>query len=111
LLDGKFLYSYADGETIVIEANSVVCRASNENYSHHDCVLNFGGDDIVIEGRTAHELLVTMLENHVPLEGSMRWVRAALHNLRCQVTPVEVPAEDTQKRHGGSVCAFIPDTH
>src|SRR5262249_17224997 len=62
MLAGNLAFAYPAGHTIVVRADSVVCRAGNVDISAHSCQLKFGPVTRTITGRRAHELYATIAE-------------------------------------------------
>jgi hypothetical protein len=97
LLDGN---SKAAGKNISVEAQSVVCRASNVDLTSHSCDLTFGSRTINLRGRTAHELFATLNEAGVPSEGAAGSIFESLSHLICTIDPKQLQAG------GGADCKF-----
>ncbi len=104
MLNGNLAFPYPAGHTIVVKADSVVCRASNVDISAHSCALKFGGVTRNLTGRRAHELYATIGEVGVAPDGAAGSVFEALSHLDCTIDPNVVK----QRAGGGASCAFTP---
>ena len=62
MLNGNLAFAFPAGHTISVQADSVVCRASNVDISAHSCQLKFGAVTRNLTGRYAHELYATIGE-------------------------------------------------
>lgn len=102
MLEGKLAFAFPANGTIKVVAKAVTCRASNVDISEHDCTLDFGGALRRLDGRTAHELFATLIENGVASDGAAGSEFEAVSNLSCTVKPAEVKA----KAGGGATCTF-----
>jgi hypothetical protein len=101
LLDGN---PKAAQKKISVDAQSVVCRASNVDLTEHSCNLTFGGKTIMLKGRNAHELFATLNEAAVPSEGAAGSIFLSLSHLSCTIDPTEL------QDGGGADCKFEPGT-
>lgn len=97
LLDGN---PKAARQNISVEAQSVVCRASNVDLTSHSCDLTFGSRTLTLKGRKAHELFATLNEAAVPPEGAAGSIFEALSHLTCTIEPSQLQAG------GGANCKF-----
>jgi uncharacterized Zn-binding protein involved in type VI secretion len=102
MLDGDLAFSFPAGAPIAVLADAVSCRASNVDISAHSCTLKFGGASLALNGRAAHELYATLVENGVAPEGAAGSVFAAISHLSCKIDPAVVK----QKSGGGADCVF-----
>src|SRR5262249_18577575 len=89
LLDGN---PKAALKNIAIEAQSVVCRASNVDLTAHSCDRTFGSKTINLKGRKAHEPFATLNEAGVPSEGAAGSIIEALSHLTCRIDPKQLQA-------------------
>ena len=104
MLNGNLAFSYPAGQTIVVNADSVVCRASNVDISAHSCQLKFGGVTHSRVGRRAHEIYATIAEIGVFPDGAAGSVFEAVSHLACTIDPNVVK----QRAGGGASCTFTP---
>jgi hypothetical protein len=102
MLNGDLAFSFPAGATITVLADAVSCRASNVDISAHSCTLTFGSASRALNGRAAHELYATLIENGVASEGAAGSVFAAISHLSCKIDPAAVK----QKSGAGADCAF-----
>lgn len=102
MLDGNL--SFALSASFTVAADSVSCRQSDIDISHHDCTLKFGAATRTLNGRAAHELYATLAENGVPGDGAAGSIYEAVSHLACAIKPAEVK----QKAGGGATCAWAP---
>ena len=104
-LDGHAGAIFKKGETIVVKADAVTCRASNVDITAHSCDLTFGGKKKkTLSGRKAHEIFATLLENGVASEGAAGSIFVGLTDLDCQIDPAGVASRDGS----GATCDFAP---
>ncbi|QGM96867.1 hypothetical protein [Methylocystis parvus] len=103
-LNGAANAPYAKSKRIEVKADAVDCRASNVDIAMHACTLSFGARKIELQGRRAHELYATLIENGVPADGAAGSIHEAVTELACEVDAAEV----AQKAGGGARCAFKP---
>jgi hypothetical protein len=103
-LNGQTDVAYPAGETTLISADKVTCRASNVDVTAHACDLIFGKKTVMLMGRRAHELYSTLAEIGVPADGAAGSTFEAIANLKCAITPSEVK----QKTGGGAHCDYSP---
>jgi hypothetical protein len=102
MLEGNLGFGLAAPFTVV--ADSVSCRQSDVDISHHDCTLKFGAATRTLNGRAAHELYATLVENGVPGDGAAGSIYEAVSHLSCAINPAEVK----QKAGGGASCTWAP---
>ena len=104
LLDGQTKFSFSAGKTISVVASKLTCRAGNVDIAAHSCELSFGGQDVTLTGRSAHELFATLAEIGVPPDGAAGSSFEAVSKLKCTVDPNEVK----QNSGGGAHCDYAP---
>ena len=102
LLKGNLRVPYPENKTISVEADSIVCHASNVVIVNRGCDLKFGKRTIVIKGRKAHELFATIMEIGVPSSGAVGTVEVIISHVACTIDPHVI----RQKNGGGSACRF-----
>jgi len=102
MLDGNL--GFALSAAFIVAAESVSCRQSDVDISHHDCALKFGAVTRTLTGRAAHELYATLAENGVPGDGAAGSMYEAVSRLDCTIKPTEVK----QRAGGGATCAWTP---
>ena len=103
-LNGQTNVAYPAGETTLISADKITCRASNVDITDHSCDLVFGKKTVKLMGRRAHELYATLAEIGVQADGAAGSTFEALSNLKCAINPSEVQ----QKAGGGAHCDYSP---
>ena len=103
-LNGQTNVAYLAGETILVSADKITCRASNVDITEHSCDLAFGKKTVMLMGRRAHQLYTTLAEIGVQAEGAAGSSFAALSNLKCAINPSEVQ----DKSGGGAHCDYSP---
>jgi hypothetical protein len=103
-LNGQTNVAYLAGETILVSADKITCRASNVDITEHSCDPAFGKKTVMLMGRRAHELYTTLAEIGVQAEGAAGSSFAALSNLKCAINPSEVQ----DKSGGGAHCDYSP---
>ena len=91
-------------EKIVVNADNVVCRASNIDITEHSCALMFGHRTVDLKGRRAHELYATIDEVGVPPDGAAGSVFESLSKLDCTIDPKEI----AHKTGRGASSTFDP---
>jgi hypothetical protein len=104
MFSGNLNFSFPATKKISVQADAVVCRASNVDITFHSCDLVFGEKKGALKGRAAHELFATLAEAGVPSEGAAGSKYKSLSQLRCTIDPNEVK----QKGGGGADCTFDP---
>jgi hypothetical protein len=102
MLDGQL--TFPSNAPIAVAADSIACRQSDVDISHHDCTLKFGAASQTLNGRLAHELYATLIENGVASDGAAGSIYESISHLACKITPSEVK----QKAGGGATCAWAP---
>ena len=85
-----------------VKADSVACRASNIDPTHHDCTLKFGAATRTLNGRRAHELFATLQENGVPGDAGAGSSFETLSALDCTITPADFGTG------AGAACTYTP---
>lgn len=103
-LNGQTNVAYPAGETTLVSADKITCRASNVDITEHSCDLIFGKKTVMLMGRRAHELYATLAEVGVQADGAAGSTFEALSNLKCAINPSEVK----QKAGGGAHCDYSP---
>jgi hypothetical protein len=103
-LDGQANVNFPAGQTISVAAEKLTCRASNVDITSHSCELTFGGKNVALKGRRAHELFATLAEIGVPPDGAAGSIFEAVSNLECTIDPNEVK----QNSGGGAHCKYAP---
>lgn len=103
-LNGQTNVAYPAGETTLVSADKITCRASNVDITEHSCDIAFGKKTVMLMGRRAHELYTTLAEIGVQAEGAAGSSFAALSNLKCAINPSEVQ----DKSGGGAHCDYSP---
>jgi hypothetical protein len=103
-LNGETNVAYPAGETTLVSADKITCRASNVDITEHSCDLAFGKKTVMLMGRRAHELYTTLAEIGVQVEGAAGSSFVALSNLKCAINPSEVQ----DKSGGGAHCDYSP---
>lgn len=101
---GKADAPHAKDLRIAVKADAIDCRAGNVDITSRACELTFGAKKIELQGRKAHELYATLIENGVVLEGAAGTTHASITGLDCIVDADEV----AEKAGGGARCAFNP---
>ena len=91
-------------QTITVQADSIVCRASNVDISARSCELTFGVNKPTLRGRKAHEVFATLVEVGVPSDGAAGTVYESLSQLACTVDLRLLQ----QHGGGGATCSFKP---
>lgn len=98
----RLMAGRATGAAVEVTADSVVCRAGDVDIAAFSCALAFGGKQVDLSGRAAHEVFATLLENGVAGDGAAGTIYAAVHALKCRVTPSVI----AEKNGGGAECGF-----
>ena len=104
------LEKYLEGDALasehphkfVVTAEAVTCRMSDVDITYHSCNLDFGAKKVSFEGRKAHELYATLIENGVPSEGAAGSIYEGITKLDCAINPAEVK----ERGGGGASCKF-----
>ncbi len=102
LFDGDLNFSFPADRTISVQADAVVCRASNVDITSRSCDLKFGTKRAALKARKAHELFATIAEVGVPEDGAAGSIFESLSRLTCTISPHEIQ----QKAGGGADCRF-----
>ena len=100
LLDGNL--AFASNKTIKVVATSVTCRASDVDIAAHSCVLRFGAASRTLNGRVAHELFATLVENGIASDGAAGSIFEAVGHLACTVNTRAVK----ERGGGGAGCTY-----
>ena len=104
MFSGNLHFSFPANKKISVQADSVVCRASDVDITLHSCNFTFGQKTAALKGRAAHELFATLVEVGVPSEGAAGSIYESLSHLICTIDPNEVK----QRGGGGADCTFNP---
>jgi hypothetical protein len=104
MFSGNLNFSLPANKKISVQADAVVCRASDVDITFHSCNLTFGKRTVPLKGSAAHELFATLVEVGVSSEGAAGSKYESLSLLRCTIDPNEVK----QKGGGGADCTFNP---
>jgi hypothetical protein len=102
MLDGNLAFAFPAGKKISVRADAVSCRMSDVDIALHSCELSFGKATVALDGRAAHELFATLVENRVPSEGAAGSIYESLAHLDCTIDPNLVK----QRGGGGAQCQF-----
>ena len=89
---------------IKVNADAVVCRASNVDIAAFKCELTFGVKKVELTGRHANELFATAGQAGVPSEGAAGTIYESLHAVNCVIDPAAI----TRKDGSGASCNFDP---
>ena len=101
---GYLNFRFPPDRKIAVEADSIVCRASNVDITSRSCELTFGLKKVTLSGRKAHELFATLAEVGVRPDGAAGTIRESLSRLSCSIDPNEVK----QKAGNSATCNFDP---
>ncbi len=104
LFEGSLNFPFPAGRKIAVQADAIVCRASNVDITSRSCTLTVGARTGTVKGRRAHELFATIAEVGVPEDGAAGSVFEGLSKLDCTIDPAEIK----QKAGGGANCTFNP---
>ena len=104
LFEGNLNFPFPAGRKITVEADAVLCRASNVDITSRSCTLTFGTHTPMLKGRRAHELFATIAKSGVPEDGAAGSIFEGLSHLKCTIDPAEIK----QKAGGGADCKFDP---
>jgi hypothetical protein len=85
-----------------VEADSVVCGASDVDITQFHCDLKFGGRTEHFTGKSAHELFATIASVGVDSDGAAGTIYEAVYTLRCTIKPAEI----AQRGGGGADCDY-----
>ena len=91
-------------QTIVVKANSILCRQGDVDIKAHACSLVFGTKTRTLSGRRAFELFAALGENGVASDGAAGTIFTGLTKLACTVSPREL----RQNTGGGVSCRYAP---
>ena len=72
LFDGHLGFPFPANRKITVQADAVLCRASNVDITSRSCTLTFGTHTPMLKARKAHELFATIAEAGVPEDGAGR---------------------------------------
>lgn len=106
LFNGDLNQRSPAGKKIMVHAESIICRAGDVDISRHSCDLNFGKQQVSLDGRAAHELYATLIEAGVPSDGAAGTIYESLFHLTCAI---DVDALK-QRSGGGADCKFESGT-
>lgn len=104
LFDGYLNFRFPAGRKITVQADAILCRASNVDITSRSCTLTFGTHTPMLKARRAHELFATIAEAGVPEDGAAGSLFEGLSHLNCTIDPAEIK----QKAGGGADCKFDP---
>jgi hypothetical protein len=104
LIDGNLNFPFPKNKKISVQADAVVCRASDVDLTSNSCNLTFGKKIVVVKGRKAHELFATIGLVGVPPDGAAGTIVEGLSHLMCAINPGEIQ----QMSGGGADCKFEP---
>ena len=104
MLNGNLSFSFPMNKKISVQADNIVCRASDVDITVHSCDLTFGKKMASLKGRSAHELFATLREVGVAPGAAAGTIFESLTQLSCTIDPNEVK----QKDGGGAECTFNP---
>lgn len=104
LLDAENNFYWPIGRKITVQADAVVCKASNVDITARTCDLAFGKKKLTIKGRAGHEIFATIAEAGVASEGAAGSIYESLSHLRCVIDPRQV----FDKAGAGADCKFTP---
>jgi hypothetical protein len=104
LFAGNTNVKYPPGNTITINADQIVCKASDVDITLHSCALTFGSNTIAMSERRAHEMYATLIENGVPGKVAAGTLFQAISQLSCTIDPNTVD----QRAGGGATRNFTP---
>jgi hypothetical protein len=102
LFDGNSNLSFLPTKKISVEADSVLCRASNVDITSRSCELTFGAGKRTLKGREANELYATLAAAGVASEGAAGSIVESITKLVCTLDLDEIK----QKAGGGAECSF-----
>jgi hypothetical protein len=102
LFAGQTNFSYPANNTIIVSADSVVCRISNVDIAERSCELTFGRTKRTLKGREAHEFYATAVEIGVPSDGAAGTIYESFSHLICTIDPNAIK----QKDGSGAMCMF-----
>jgi hypothetical protein len=102
LFDGNLDFTPPPNTKITVQADAIICRASNVDITSRSCNLTFGHTTVAVKGRKAHELFATIFEIGVPSEGAAGTIYEGLSHLLCTIDLQEIQ----QTSGGGAHCEF-----
>ncbi|MFZ1124082.1 MAG: hypothetical protein WAN59_02940 [Candidatus Baltobacteraceae bacterium] len=102
LLDGNLQGIPANPGNIAVQADSVLCRASNVDITARSCTLAFGAMTVTLKGRQANELGATIEEAGVSPQGAAGTIYEGLKHLACSIAPGVI----RMKAGGGANCSY-----
>jgi hypothetical protein len=104
LIDGNLNFAFPKNKNISVQADAVVCRASDVDITSCSCHLTFGKKMAAVKGRKAHELYAMIGLVGVPPDGAAGTIVEGLSHLMCTIDPGEIQ----QMSGGGADCKFDP---
>jgi len=104
LFAGNTNISYPAGKTITVNADNISCKTSGVDITFHSCTFTFGSRTFAINGRVAHEMYATLMEDGVPGGAAAGTEYEALTQLACTIDPNLID----QRNGGGASCTFTP---
>ena len=102
LFAGNSAIRFPPNRKISVNADSIVCRASNVDITSRTCELAFGAGKRFLKAREANELFATLAAAGVASEGAAGSTIESVTKLICTIDPNEI----RQKAGGGAQCAF-----
>jgi voltage-gated potassium channel Kch len=102
LFGGNSAINFPPNRKISVNADSIVCRASDVEITSHICELAFGAGKRMLKGREANELFATLAVAGVASEGAAGSIIEGVTKLACTIDPNEI----RQKAGGGAQCSF-----
>lgn len=102
LFGGNSAINFPPNRKISVNADSIVCRASDIDITSHTCELAFGVGKRMLKGREANELFATLTAAGVASEGAAGSIIERVTKLACTIDPNEI----RQKAGGGAQCTF-----
>jgi hypothetical protein len=102
LFGGNSAINFPPNRKISVNADSIVCRASDVEITSHICELAFGAGKRMLKGREANELFATLAAAGVASEGAAGSIIEGVTKLTCTIDPNEIQ----QKTGGGAQCSF-----
>jgi hypothetical protein len=106
LFDNHFEGMSPSLKEISVEADTVVCRASNVDITSRSCSLIFDGRSVRVTGRAAHELSATLREVGAVSEGAAGSIFVSVSRPSCTIDLHAI----AQKSGSGAYCTFGIDT-
>jgi hypothetical protein len=102
LIDGNLNFAFPKNKKISVQADAVVCRASDVDISSCSCDLTFSKKVAALKGRKARELFATIGLLGVPPDGGAGPIVEGLSHLMRTIDPGEIQ----QMSPGGADCKF-----